>query len=130
MFPYAEFPSVAAAIQDGINRRSHTGVQIYVSSNGKSAINAAIGESAPQQLMTPETLMPWRSAGKPLTALLVMQHIEAGRLRLDATLAELLPEFEGSDKAHVTVFEMLTHQSGFPQTETGWPQCEWPESIQ
>lgn len=129
MFPYAEFPSVAAAIQDGIDRRLHTGVQIYVSSNGEAAIDAAIGESAPQQLMTSETLMPWRSAGKPLTALLLMQHIEAGRLRLDATVAELLTESEGTDKADVTVFDILTHQSGFPQTETGWPQCEWSESI-
>jgi CubicO group peptidase (beta-lactamase class C family) len=36
-----------------------------------------IGESAPMQPMTAETLMPWRSAGKPLTALLLMQQIEA-----------------------------------------------------
>jgi len=129
MFPYSEFPSVAAAIQDGIDRRLHTGVQIYVSSNGEVAINAAIGESAPQQLMTSETLMPWRSAGKPLTALSLMQHIEAGRLKLNATVTELLPEFEDTEIADVTVFDILTHQSGFPQTETGWPQCEWSESI-
>ena len=129
MFPYSEFRSVAVAIQDGIDRRLHTGVQVYVSSNGKVAIDAAIGESAPHQLMTSETLMPWRSAGKPLTALLIMQHIEAGRLELNATVTELLPEFEGTDIATVTVFDILTHQSGFPQTETGWPQCEWSESI-
>ncbi len=129
MFPYAEFPSVAAAIQDGIDRRLHAGVQIYVSTNGKAALDAAIGESATQQLMTSETLMPWRSAGKPLTALLLLQSVEAGRLRLDATVADLLPEFEDTDKADVTVFDILTHQCGFPQTETGWPQCEWSESI-
>jgi CubicO group peptidase (beta-lactamase class C family) len=129
MFPHAEFPSVAVAIQDGIDRRLHTGVQIYVSSNGKVVIDAAIGESAPQQPMTSETLMPWRSAGKPLTAILLMQHIEAGLLRLDARVGDLLPEFQSTEKAVVTVFDMLTHQSGFPQTETGWPHCEWSESI-
>ena len=129
MFPYPEFPSVAAAIQDGTDRRLHTGVQIYVSSNGEVAIDAAIGESAPHQLMTSETLMPWRSAGKPLAALLLMQQIEAGRLQLNSTIAELLPEFADTDKAAVTVFDILTHQSGFPQLETGWPQSDWSESI-
>ena len=128
-FPHAEFPSVAVAIQDGIDRRLHTGVQIYVSSDGEVVIDAAIGESAPQRLMTSETTMPWRSAGKPLTAFLLMQSIEAGRLRLNAGVADLLPEFAGTDKAVVTVLDMLTHQSGFPLTETGWPHCEWSASI-
>ena len=129
MFPYAEFPSVAAAVQDGIDRRLHTGVQLYASVNGQAVVNAAIGESSPLQLMTSETLMPWRSAGKPLTALLLLQLIEAGRLKLHSTVAELLPEFAGTDKEDVTVFDMLTHQSGFPQMETGWPNSEWSESI-
>ncbi len=129
MFPYSEFPSIAAAIQDGIDRRLHTGLQMYVSSNGEVAINAAIGESAPNQLMTSETLMPWRSAGKPLTSLLILQHIEADRLKLDAAVTELLPEFEDTAIAAVSVFDMLTHQSGFPQTETGWPHSEWLESL-
>ena len=71
--------------------------------------------------MTASTLMPWRSAGKPLTAFLVMQQFEAQRLKLSTRLAELLPEFTDTDKADVTVFDLLTHQSGFPQTETGWP---------
>lgn len=129
MFPYSEFPSVASAIHEGIDRRLHTGVQIFVSLNGAGVLDEAIGESAPQQPMTAETLMPWRSAGKPVTALLIMQYIEADRLRLDSKVADLLLEFAGTDKADVTVFDLLTHQSGFPQTETGWPQCEWSESI-
>ena len=129
MFPIAEFPSVAAAIQDGIDRQLHTGVQIYVSINGIPGIDAAIGESATMSLMTTETLMPWRSAGKPLTAFLVMQQIEAGRLRLDSPVGDLLHEFSNTDKADVTMFDLLTHQSGFPATETSWPHCEWAESI-
>lgn len=58
-----------------------------------------------------------------------MQYIEADRLRLDSKVADLLLEFAGTDKADVTVFDLLTHQSGFPQTETGWPHCDWSESI-
>ena len=129
MFPRTELPSVAAAIQDGIDRRLHTGLQIYISLDSVSVVDSAIGEAAADRTMTASTLMPWRSAGKPLTAFLVMQLIELQRLKLSTRLAELLPEFNDSDKANVTVFDLLTHQSGFPQLETGWPMNDWDESI-
>ncbi len=73
--------------------------------------------------------MPWRSAGKPLTALLVLKQVEADRLKLSTQLEELLEQSCGTDKATVTVSDLLTHQSGFPKTATGWPQSEWRESI-
>ncbi|MCA9012626.1 MAG: beta-lactamase family protein [Planctomycetaceae bacterium] len=129
MFPTAEFPTVAAAIQDGIDRQLHTGVQIYVSLGNSIVLDSAIGNAAPDRPITTSTLMPWRSAGKPLTAFLIMQLIEAQCLKLSTRLPELLPEFDDTDKADVTVFDLLTHQSGFPQTETGWPHCSWQESI-
>ena len=129
MFPVTQFPSVAAAIHHGIERRWHTGVQIYASLSGTPVLDSAIGEAAPGCDMTPRTLMPWRSAGKPLTAFLVIQAIETQRLQLSTPLAELIPEADKTDKAEVTVFDLLTHQSGFPQTETGWPNSDWPDSI-
>ena len=129
MFPSAEFPTVADAIQDGIDRQLHTGVQIYVSLRGSVVLDSAIGKAAPDRPMTASTLMLWRSAGKPLTAFLVMQQIEAQRLKFSTRLPELLPEFDDTDKANVTIFNLLTHQSGFPQAETGWPHCSWQESI-
>ena len=82
MFPRTELPSVAAAIQDGIDRRLHTGLQIYISLDSVSVVDSAIGEAAADRTMTASTLMPWRSAGKPLTAFLVMQLIELQRLKL------------------------------------------------
>lgn len=129
MFAWTELPAVAAGIQEGIDRRLHTGVQIYVSLDGKVVMDSAIGDAAPGRIMTASELMPWRSAGKPLTALLVMQQIEMHRLKLSMRVAEMLHEFQDSDKADVTVLELLTHQSGFPQSETGWPWSDWNESV-
>ena len=129
MFSWTELPSVASAIQDGIDRRLHTGVQIYVSLDSAVVVDSAIGEAAPGRTMSAATLMPWRSAGKPLTALLVLQYIESHRLNLSTRVAELLHELKDSDKADVTVFDLLTHQSGFPQSKTGWPWNDWDESI-
>ena len=129
MFPVSDFPAVAAAIQDGIDRQLHTGIQIYVSRNELPLLDAGFGNATPEKLMSSETIMPWRSAGKPVTALLVLQQIEAGYLKLTTSLEEVLEETAGTDKATITIFELLTHQSGFPSTETGWPQTDWPTTI-
>ncbi len=129
MFSSTEFPLITSAIQDGIDRQLHTGVQIYVSLDSAVVVDSAIGEAAPGRAMTATTLMPWRSAGKPLTACLVMQCIEMHRLDFSTRMAELLHEFSDTDKADVTIFDLLTHQSGFPQSETGWPVNDWDESI-
>jgi CubicO group peptidase (beta-lactamase class C family) len=129
MFPVSDFPAVAAVIEDGIARQLHTGIQIYVSRNGLPLLDAGFGQATPDQPMTSETVMPWRSAGKPLTALLILQQIETGRLKLNTPLQEVLEETVGTDKSSITIFDLLTHQSGFPSTETGWPQSEWSTII-
>ncbi len=129
MFPSSEFPATATAIQEGIDRSLHTGVQIYASVNGVTVLDSAIGESAPGVAMTTSTLMPWRSAGKPLTAVLIMQQVEDGCLTLATRLCDLIEESRMTDKADVTVFDLLTHQSGFPQTDTGWPHQPWAQSL-
>lgn len=129
MFPAVDFPTVAAAIQDGIGRQLHTGVQIYVSRNSVAVLDSASGEAAPGKPMTAATLMPWRSAGKPLTALLILKQIESCRLDLSSQLASVLPEASEGDKAAVTIFDLLTHQSGFPAVDTGWPHADWNSSI-
>ncbi len=129
MFPVADFPAVAATVEDGIKRSLHTGVQIYVSRNCSPVLDSAYGEAAPDCLMTSSTVMPWRSAGKPLTALLILKSIEDGKLKLSTRLDEVLSEASGTDTSSVTIFDMLTHQSGFPATETGWPHLDWDSTI-
>lgn len=129
MFPIADFPAAAAAVEDGIKRSLHTGVQFYVSRNCSPVLDAAYGEAAPGTPMTSSTVMPWRSAGKPLTAILILKSIESGKLRLSTRLDEVFSEAAGTDKASITIFDMLTHQSGFPATETGWPHLDWDSTI-
>jgi CubicO group peptidase (beta-lactamase class C family) len=129
MFPVSDFPAVASAIQDGINRQLHSGIQIYVSRNGLPLLDAGFGKAAPDRPMSSDTIMPWRSAGKPLTALLVLQQIAAGRLTLTTSLQEILQETVATDKASITILDLLTHQSGFPTTETGWPQADWRTTV-
>ncbi len=57
---------------------------------------------------------PIASVTKQIVATLVMQEVDAGRLRLDETLADALPAFHGPTAAQVTLRQLLQHVSGLP----------------
>jgi CubicO group peptidase (beta-lactamase class C family) len=66
-----------------------------------------------QQAVTPDTAFQLASTTKPLTGLLVMRLVQAGKLELDASVRRYLPqlpvEWEG-----VTVRRLADHSSGVP----------------
>ena len=117
------------AVNEGLRRGLHTGVQLCVMLHGKEHFNGAFGEAAPGRELTAEHLMPWRSAGKPLTALLLLKELQQREIPLSTPLASLLPEAASTDKASISMHALLTHTGGFPQVDTGWPQVSWDESI-
>ena len=63
---------------------------------------------------TPETVFLLASITKPMTAVVVMGLVEAGRLRLDDPVARHLPQFTGGDRPLVTIKHLLNHTSGLP----------------
>jgi CubicO group peptidase (beta-lactamase class C family) len=69
--------------------------------------------------ITPQTPFDLASVSKPLTALAVMQLIEAGKVELDAPVQRYLPAFQVADpvaSAQITVRHLLQHTSGIPGT--------------
>ncbi|MER7129628.1 serine hydrolase domain-containing protein [Streptosporangium saharense] len=74
---------------------------------------------------TADSLFQIGSITKVLTATLVMQLVEEGRLDLDAPVRAYLPEFQVADEraaARITVRQLLCHVSGFEGdifTDTG-----------
>ena len=54
------------------------------------------------------------SVTKPFTAILVLQQVEAGKIKLDAPITEYLPEYRADAGAKITVRHLLTHTSGIP----------------
>jgi CubicO group peptidase (beta-lactamase class C family) len=68
-----------------------------------------------KQPMTRETVFDLASLTKPLaTTLAVARLVDAGRLSFDQTVASELSSLAGSDKAGLTVRQLLCHQSGLP----------------
>jgi D-alanyl-D-alanine carboxypeptidase len=64
---------------------------------------------------TPDTTFALGSVSKMFTAVLVAQLVEQNRVRLDATIGSLLPDFpDGPAKSQVTVHQLLTMSSGIP----------------
>src|SRR3954462_12296187 len=70
--------------------------------------------------VTSRTPFVLASVSKPLTALAVMQLVEAGKVNLDSPVQHYLPNFQladPQDAARITVRELLHHTSGLPVTE-------------
>jgi CubicO group peptidase (beta-lactamase class C family) len=127
-FPF-DFPQTHAVIVQGIERGLHLGCQVYVSRSGRVLTDAAIGESHPGVAMTTETINLWLSAGKPLTAVAVLQQWERGELALDDRVTRFIPSFGVGGKESLTLRHLLTHTCGFRHVETGYPDVSWDETI-
>lgn len=122
-------PQAAALIEEGIDRGLHRGVQLYVSREGRPVIDGALGDSHDGVPLTPQTVMLWLSAGKPLTAVAVLRLVESGRVGLHDPVATVIPEFAQNGKDSVTVHHLLTHTGGLESIMSGWPNDAWEEII-
>lgn len=122
-------PAFQEVVTDGIRRGLHTCVQVCVLLDGHEYFNGAFGETEPGRELSTEDIMPWRSAGKPLTALLILKQLHALGIPLGTPLASLLPEAASTDKAAISLMSLLTHTAGFPQIDTGWPLVSWEQSV-
>lgn len=66
------------------------------------------------------------SVTKQFTSAAVMKLVEQGKIRLDATLADYLPDYTGPGR-RVTIHQLLNHTSGIP-SYTGLGQRFWDRS--
>lgn len=64
-------------------------------------------------LMGVDARLPMASLTKPLVARQVYRHVQAGDMRLDQPVIQLLPDFDKTGGPEVTVRHLLQHQAGF-----------------
>jgi CubicO group peptidase (beta-lactamase class C family) len=97
---------------------------LLVVSGGTVVFHDAFGarQLVPRKLpVFTDTLFDVASITKAVvTSVLAMREVAAGRLALEARVVELLPEFEGADRAGVTVRQLLCHASGLPAHRPFW----------
>ena len=69
---------------------------------------------------TPDTKFRLGSITKQFTAMLTLQLVEQGKIKLDGKLSDYLPDYRKDIGEKVTVHHLLTHTSGIP-SYTGQP---------
>ncbi len=70
-------------------------------------------------MVTGKTVAPIADASKWLTAALVMQFVDEGKLSLDDKITKWLPEFEKYGKNYITLRLCLSHQTGIQDDNGG-----------
>jgi CubicO group peptidase (beta-lactamase class C family) len=123
------FPTVADVYEQGWAAGLHRGAQVYIAQAGDALADVGLGESRPGVPMDRDAIVLWLSAGKPITAVAIMQLWEQGRLDLDNPVSRYLPEFAQQGKQAVTLRHLLTHTSGF-RFAPGLDDLTWNEAIE
>ena len=109
--------AVRRLMQAGVDEGVFPGSVLLVARGEDVLLHDAWGvaDCDAQRPVRPDTAFDLASLTKPLaTAVAVMRLVRAGRLGLDAPLARLLPIMGPTDKAEVTVRQLLSHSSGWP----------------
>jgi CubicO group peptidase (beta-lactamase class C family) len=124
-----QLPRTTALLQRQLQEGLHIGAQLYASVGGQPVADVAMGEARPGVPMTPDTLMLWMSATKPVGAVAIAQLWEQHKLTLDDPIARHIPAFAKNGKEAITLRHILTHTSGIRWVETGWPTASWDQII-
>ncbi|WP_120003941.1 serine hydrolase domain-containing protein [Nesterenkonia muleiensis] len=107
-------PYLASWASHQAEHRGATGLQLAVAYHEEVVVNLAWGKANGEtgQDLTEDHLFRIASHSKTMTAVLTMQLIEKGTLRLDDQSGEIVPELLDSPIASLTVRELLGHQGG------------------
>ncbi len=125
----SRFPKTSACIKEGMDSGLHRGVQFWLWHHGSVVADMALGDSGPDGAMRTDTLMPWRSCTKPITAVALAQIWEQGKLNLDDPVAKFIPAFGVGGKDAITIRHLLTHTGGIRRVVFDPKVDSWSEII-
>ena len=112
-----------AVIEGDIARKRYHGAVITIARGGDVGFHAALGtaDDAGKLPLQSDSVFSIFSVTKALTNSLVLRAIELGRFALTTKVSEIIPEFSGGLRQHITIFHLLTHSSGLPMVWTPKP---------
>jgi CubicO group peptidase (beta-lactamase class C family) len=101
-----------AALKQGQADGFHVGALLHASVEGRGAATINLGLASPDVSMRPDTLMPWFSCTKLVTAIAVAIQWERGEVDLDDPVGAHIQSFSGAGRDGITVRHLLTHTAG------------------
>jgi CubicO group peptidase (beta-lactamase class C family) len=96
---------VAADSFSGVALLARHGEIVYLAAHGEA-------DRDHHQPITAETRFRFGSLGKMFTAVAVMQLAQAGKLKLDDTVAARIPNYPNAELGKATIHQLLTHTAG------------------
>jgi uncharacterized protein YbbC (DUF1343 family)/CubicO group peptidase (beta-lactamase class C family) len=103
-------------VAQGLAEKRMPGCVVCIGRRGKIVLLKAYGNKQlqPNELpMTTDTVFDMASITKPMaTATSVMILLERGQLKLNQRVSSLIPDFAANGKEEITIFDLLTHESG------------------
>ncbi len=109
--------NIDAVVTEGLKIGRMPGCVVLIGRQGRIVFEKAYGQRAVSpatEPMTVDTVFDMASITKPMaTATSIMLLIERGDLRLRDKVSYYIPEFAKNGKQDVTIYQLLTHQSGF-----------------
>ena len=100
--------AVSARVRQEVDEGLLPSAQIAVAREGRLVLFETFGDA------TNDTLYCVFSSTKALTSAAAWLLIESGDLRVEETVADIVPEFAGNGKGAVTVEQLFLHSAGFP----------------
>ena len=111
-FNIAKLKAIDKLANVAIDSLMTPGIQILIARNGKIVYNKNFGYHTYDKLkkVTDSSVYDLASLTKIVATLpLVMQQVKDGKISLDTSIGELLPEWSKSNKSNISLKEMLSH---------------------
>jgi CubicO group peptidase (beta-lactamase class C family) len=129
LYCQSKFASVDKQLRELNERREFNG-NVLVAKDGKVIYSKSIGY-ANMELAVPlqaDSKFEIASLAKPFTALLILQLVEKGKIKLEGKIADYIPQFIRKDAQHITVHHLLSHTSGLQDfVGINCPFAAWTE---
>ena len=123
------FPNTLQAIKQGIDEQLHTCAQVYISQYEEPLASFAVGNYLPEKECTTDTLLPWMSCTKMITATAFGLLVERGQVNWTTKVSEIIPEFSVNGKAEINFHHILTHTCGLRILSLKYEELTWDEII-
>lgn len=111
-----QLSEIDGVVMSGLSERKLPGCVVCIGRRGKIVYLKAFGsrQLLPTETpMTTDTLFDLASLTKPVaTATCIMCLVESGQLALTDRVTAWMPDFEVNGKGMITIYDLLTHQSG------------------
>jgi CubicO group peptidase (beta-lactamase class C family) len=130
-FDARQIARLQMTIERHIAEKRYPGAQIALARNGALALQSSHGHKhtgGAGVAVDDRTLWLLYSQTKVLVAAAIWVLAEAGELRYTDRVSDLVPGFEAHGKGDITIFQILSHQGGFPDAEvsdTAWEDHEY-----